>query len=46
MTAWRKIGDLRDPERLKPWLAQIARNAALELRRKLDPPDETDETLI
>src|ERR1051325_5754994 len=34
LTAWRKIQELRDPERLRPWLAQIARNAALaQLRR-------------
>jgi RNA polymerase sigma factor (sigma-70 family) len=29
LTAWRKIHELREPERLRPWLAQIARNAAL-----------------
>jgi len=35
LTAWRKINDLREPERLRGWLAQIARNAALgQLRRK------------
>ena len=35
LTAWRKIHDLREPERLRAWLAQIARNAALgQLRRK------------
>src|SRR5437870_2060166 len=34
LTAWRKFHDLRQPERLRPWLAQIARNAALgHLRR-------------
>src|SRR5499426_1728353 len=34
LTAWRKIHELREPERLKAWLAQIARNAALgQLRR-------------
>src|SRR6516165_11495973 len=35
LTAWRKFHDLREPERLRAWLAQIARNAALgQLRRK------------
>src|SRR5262245_4404825 len=34
LTAWRKFHDLREPERLRGWLAQIARNAALgHLRR-------------
>ena len=34
LTAWRKIHELREPERLRPWLGQIARNAALgHLRR-------------
>lgn len=37
LTAWQRIHDLRDPERLRGWLAQIARNAALGyLRRKRD----------
>src|ERR1043166_9759406 len=35
LTAWRKIHDLREPERLRAWLAQIARHAALgQLRKK------------
>src|SRR5438445_8925257 len=35
LTAWRKFHDLREPERLRAWLGQIARNAALgQLRRK------------
>src|SRR5216117_4461141 len=34
LTAWRKIQELRDPERLRAWLGQIARHAALgHLRR-------------
>src|SRR5256885_14386485 len=28
LTAWRKIHELREPERLRPWLRQIARQAA------------------
>ena len=35
LTAWRKMDELRDAERLRGWLAQIARNAALgQLRRR------------
>lgn len=35
LTAWRKIHDLREPERLRAWLGQIARHAALgHLRRR------------
>jgi RNA polymerase sigma factor (sigma-70 family) len=35
LTAWRKFHELREPSRLRSWLAQIARNAALgHLRRK------------
>src|SRR5258707_6330336 len=33
LTAWRKIHELREPERLRGWLAQIARNAALGNQR-------------
>src|SRR6267378_786974 len=34
LTAWRKIHELREAERLRGWLAQIVRNAALgHLRR-------------
>src|SRR6266850_8196133 len=46
LTAWRKFHELREPERLRAWLAQIARNSALgHLRRarhhdslEQDPP--------
>src|SRR5438093_6501817 len=34
LTAWRKFHDLREPERLRAWLAQIARNAALRHLRR------------
>src|SRR6266481_9899690 len=35
LTAWRKFHELREPERLRGWLGQIARNAALgQLRRR------------
>src|SRR4026209_2652529 len=48
LTAWRKFHDLREPDRLRAWLAQIARNAALgQLRRKRghDPLDHPEEDL-
>lgn len=34
LTVWRKFHDLREPERLRAWLAQVARNAALGHRRR------------
>ena len=37
LNAWRKIGSLREPEKLRAWLAQIARNVALgKLRGQRD----------
>src|SRR3954465_5930669 len=47
LTAWRKIHELREPERLRPWLSQIARNAALgHLRQKRgEAPLEDAEVL-
>src|SRR6478736_5325532 len=51
LTAWRKFHALREPERLRSWLGQIARNAALgQLRRKRghevleDAPAITDDS--
>ncbi|MFT7302056.1 MAG: RNA polymerase sigma factor (sigma-70 family) [Akkermansiaceae bacterium] len=32
--AWKRMRDLREPEKLRPWLAQIARNSALNQLRK------------
>lgn len=53
LTAWRKFHDLREPARLRPWLAQIARNAALgHLRRQRgeeplpDDPHFADESAL
>jgi RNA polymerase sigma factor (sigma-70 family) len=34
LTAWRKIHELREPERLRAWLRQIARHAALGYQRR------------
>ena len=31
--AWRKLGSLRDPDRLKPWLVSVAANEARQLCR-------------
>src|ERR1044071_8653508 len=46
LTAWRKFHELREPERLRAWLAQIARNAALGQLRRKKPHDILDEDLI
>lgn len=43
LTAWRKIHDLQEPDRLRPWLAQIARNAALGYLRRQKPGEPLDE---
>jgi len=32
--AWRKLGSLRDPERLRPWLMSVAANEARQLMRR------------
>jgi len=32
--AWRKLGSLRDPDRLKPWLVTVAANEARQLCRR------------
>src|SRR5256885_15654236 len=47
LTAWRKFHELREPDRLRAWLSQIARNAALgQLRRKRgEAPLEAAELL-
>ena len=37
LTAWRKIGSLRDPERLRPWLLTTATRLALRRRRRFVP---------
>src|SRR5688572_1457026 len=43
LTAWRKIHDLQDPERLRGWLGQIARNAALGYLRRQHGGESLDE---
>src|SRR3954447_25368145 len=42
LTAWRKIHELREPTRLRAWLAQIARNAALGQLRSRKPHEPLD----
>src|SRR5678815_1179287 len=47
LTAWRKIHDLREPEKLRSWLGQIARHAALgnlRRQRKHDPLEQAAAT--
>src|SRR5215471_962808 len=46
LTAWRKFHDLREPERLRPWLAQIARTAALGHLRRKKGHDVLDDDLV
>src|SRR5437867_1264240 len=46
LTAWRKFHDLREPERLRPWLAQIARNAALGYLRRKRGEDPLDSATL
>ena len=45
LMAWRKLHELREPERLRPWLAQIARNAALGHLRRTRGHEPLDEAL-
>src|SRR4051812_46407756 len=45
LTAWRKIHDIREPERLRAWLAQIARNAALGQVRRQRHGEKLDDAL-
>jgi RNA polymerase sigma-70 factor, ECF subfamily len=46
--AWRQLGTLKDPGRFGPWLLQIVRHAALDVRRRKRPtvatvPEQTAE---
>jgi len=45
LTAWRRIHDLREPERLRAWLAQVARNSALGQLRRRRGHDVLDEEM-
>src|SRR6266436_4795214 len=46
LTAWRKFHDLREPEKLRAWLGQIARNAALGQLRRKRGHDALDESYV
>src|SRR5688572_19505391 len=46
LTAWRKFHDLREPDRLRSWLAQIARNAALGHLRRKRGHEALDDALV
>jgi len=45
LTAWRKVHDLREPEKLRSWLGQIARNAALGHLRRTRGHENLEEAL-
>lgn len=47
MAAWRRLDDLREPDRLRPWLAQIARRTAIDhgRRHRRRPVDLGDDLL-
>ena len=45
LTAWRKIHELREPQRLRGWLGQIARNAALGQLRRTRQHDALEDEL-
>src|SRR6476660_6936193 len=46
LTAWRKFHDLREPDRLRAWLAQIARNAALGHLRRQRGHETLDDNVL
>lgn len=43
LLAWRRIHELRDPERLRAWLGQIARHAALAQLRRRRPHENLED---
>ena len=44
LTAWKKLGTLREPAKLRPWLARIARTSALMHLRRKGPESPLDDT--
>ena len=42
--AWRKLGSVREPERLRPWLVSVAVNEAKQLLRKRRRRSEVEVT--
>jgi RNA polymerase sigma factor (sigma-70 family) len=46
VAAWKQLADLREPEKLRPWLCQISRNLAFSaLRRQVREPSHQAESL-
>src|SRR5438045_5204672 len=46
LTAWQKLHELREPERLRAWLAQIGRNAALTQLRRRRQHEPLDDLIL
>lgn len=44
--AWRKLGSLRDPDRLRPWVVSVAANGVRQLMRHPRPRFRPRETSI
>jgi RNA polymerase sigma-70 factor, ECF subfamily len=44
LTAWRKLGSLREPGAFGGWLLVIARNRAHDFYRRARPPEELSDT--
>ena len=44
--AWQKINSLKDPAKLRPWLAQIARHTALNHAKKKRPSEPLNSSLV
>src|SRR5579859_746014 len=45
LSGWKKIQELREPDRLKSWLGQIARNTALAHRRRHNGTGPLEDTI-
>jgi RNA polymerase sigma factor (sigma-70 family) len=46
LAAWRQLGQLREPSRLRSWLCGIARNLARKARRRSDREAPLDQPLV
>lgn len=42
LTAWRRLGDLQDPARLRPWLLRIVSNKSIDRLRARRDHDDVD----
>ncbi|NNE65116.1 MAG: sigma-70 family RNA polymerase sigma factor [Pyrinomonadaceae bacterium] len=45
IAAFRSIASLRDPDRMAPWIATIARNRSVEYHRRKKPSEELKESI-